>query len=158
MLKCSRICSRDILVYSKRNTVCCSVSGLYKYKNSRTCSETSEYGQTAVLLLCDKWDFISGEQTLLKNAGKASQVRLKSDHVLFPDAFPLAMQDLLCMNNDFPPRAHCLVRWLVTPLSLLYWKNVCMWVIWWPQTIYNKYYILYLIQFNCICSMQWTLA
>ncbi|XP_060785256.1 rab3 GTPase-activating protein catalytic subunit isoform X2 [Neoarius graeffei] len=26
------------------------------------------------------------------------------------DAFPLAMQDLLCMNNDFPPRAHCLVR------------------------------------------------
>ncbi|XP_040922948.1 rab3 GTPase-activating protein catalytic subunit isoform X3 [Toxotes jaculatrix] len=27
------------------------------------------------------------------------------------DAFPLAMKDLLCMNNDFPPRAHCLVRW-----------------------------------------------
>ncbi|XP_074476554.1 rab3 GTPase-activating protein catalytic subunit isoform X3 [Sebastes fasciatus] len=27
------------------------------------------------------------------------------------DAFPMAMQDLLCMNNDFPPRAHCLVRW-----------------------------------------------
>ncbi|XP_068161266.1 rab3 GTPase-activating protein catalytic subunit [Antennarius striatus] len=27
------------------------------------------------------------------------------------DAFPLAMQDLLCMNNDFPARAHCLVRW-----------------------------------------------
>uniref|UniRef100_UPI0037E8220F rab3 GTPase-activating protein catalytic subunit isoform X2 n=1 Tax=Semicossyphus pulcher TaxID=241346 RepID=UPI0037E8220F len=27
------------------------------------------------------------------------------------DAFPSAMQDLLCMNNDFPPRAHCLVRW-----------------------------------------------
>ncbi|XP_077071938.1 rab3 GTPase-activating protein catalytic subunit isoform X4 [Siphateles boraxobius] len=27
------------------------------------------------------------------------------------DAYPLAMQDLLCMNNDFPPRAHCLVRW-----------------------------------------------
>ncbi|XP_027008221.1 rab3 GTPase-activating protein catalytic subunit isoform X2 [Tachysurus fulvidraco] len=27
------------------------------------------------------------------------------------DAFPLAMQDLLCMNNDFPPRAHCIVRW-----------------------------------------------
>ncbi|XP_025765611.1 rab3 GTPase-activating protein catalytic subunit isoform X3 [Oreochromis niloticus] len=27
------------------------------------------------------------------------------------DAIPLAMQDLLCMNNDFPPRAHCLVRW-----------------------------------------------
>ncbi|KAF3854074.1 hypothetical protein F7725_014762 [Dissostichus mawsoni] len=27
------------------------------------------------------------------------------------DSFPLAMQDLLCMNNDFPPRAHCLVRW-----------------------------------------------
>ncbi|XP_006011569.1 rab3 GTPase-activating protein catalytic subunit isoform X2 [Latimeria chalumnae] len=21
------------------------------------------------------------------------------------------MQDMLCMNNDFPPRAHCLVRW-----------------------------------------------
>nr|XP_045004574.1 rab3 GTPase-activating protein catalytic subunit isoform X2 [Jaculus jaculus] len=27
------------------------------------------------------------------------------------DAIPQAMQDLLCMNNDFPPRAHCLVRW-----------------------------------------------
>nr|XP_015213851.1 PREDICTED: rab3 GTPase-activating protein catalytic subunit isoform X3 [Lepisosteus oculatus] len=27
------------------------------------------------------------------------------------DAFPVAMQDLLCMNNDFPPIAHCLVRW-----------------------------------------------
>ncbi|XP_034042016.1 rab3 GTPase-activating protein catalytic subunit [Thalassophryne amazonica] len=27
------------------------------------------------------------------------------------DGVPLAMQDLLCMNNDFPPRAHCLVRW-----------------------------------------------
>ncbi|KAM3591695.1 uncharacterized protein V6R79_005896 [Siganus canaliculatus] len=27
------------------------------------------------------------------------------------DTFPLAMQDLLHMNNDFPPRAHCLVRW-----------------------------------------------
>ncbi|KAM4525060.1 rab3 GTPase-activating protein catalytic subunit isoform 1-T1 [Odontesthes bonariensis] len=27
------------------------------------------------------------------------------------DALPLAMQDLLYMNNDFPPRAHCLVRW-----------------------------------------------
>nr|XP_020635295.1 rab3 GTPase-activating protein catalytic subunit isoform X2 [Pogona vitticeps] len=27
------------------------------------------------------------------------------------NALPVAMQDLLCMNNDFPPRAHCLVRW-----------------------------------------------
>ncbi|KAK2815400.1 hypothetical protein Q5P01_025867 [Channa striata] len=27
------------------------------------------------------------------------------------DAFPVAMQDLMCMDNDFPPRAHCLVRW-----------------------------------------------
>ncbi|XP_016110500.1 rab3 GTPase-activating protein catalytic subunit-like [Sinocyclocheilus grahami] len=27
------------------------------------------------------------------------------------DVCPLALQDLLCMNNDFPPRAHCLVRW-----------------------------------------------
>ena len=25
------------------------------------------------------------------------------------DAIPQSMQDLLCMNNDFPPRAHCLV-------------------------------------------------
>nr|XP_061799403.1 rab3 GTPase-activating protein catalytic subunit-like [Nerophis lumbriciformis] len=25
--------------------------------------------------------------------------------------FPIAMQDLLCTYNDFPPRAHCLVRW-----------------------------------------------
>ncbi|NXC20792.1 RB3GP protein, partial [Corythaeola cristata] len=30
---------------------------------------------------------------------------------LVEDALPLPMQDLLCMNNDFPPRAHCLVRW-----------------------------------------------
>lgn len=27
------------------------------------------------------------------------------------DVIPQSMQDLLCMNNDFPPRAHCLVRW-----------------------------------------------
>ncbi|XP_042620408.1 rab3 GTPase-activating protein catalytic subunit-like [Cyprinus carpio] len=27
------------------------------------------------------------------------------------DVCPLALQDLLCVNNDFPPRAHCLVRW-----------------------------------------------
>ncbi|XP_059822242.1 rab3 GTPase-activating protein catalytic subunit [Hypanus sabinus] len=27
------------------------------------------------------------------------------------DVLPEAMQDLLSMNNDFPPRAHCLVRW-----------------------------------------------
>nr|XP_054590315.1 rab3 GTPase-activating protein catalytic subunit isoform X3 [Nothobranchius furzeri] len=27
------------------------------------------------------------------------------------DILPSAMQDLLCMQNDFPPRAHCLVRW-----------------------------------------------
>ncbi|XP_020865093.1 rab3 GTPase-activating protein catalytic subunit isoform X1 [Phascolarctos cinereus] len=27
------------------------------------------------------------------------------------DAIPQSMQDLLCMSNDFPPRAHCLVRW-----------------------------------------------
>ncbi|XP_067891175.1 rab3 GTPase-activating protein catalytic subunit isoform X2 [Heterodontus francisci] len=27
------------------------------------------------------------------------------------DALPEAMQDLLSMRNDFPPRAHCLVRW-----------------------------------------------
>ncbi|XP_067843347.1 rab3 GTPase-activating protein catalytic subunit isoform X3 [Heptranchias perlo] len=27
------------------------------------------------------------------------------------DALPEAMQDLLSMSNDFPPRAHCLVRW-----------------------------------------------
>uniref|UniRef100_A0A8D0C6M4 Rab3 GTPase-activating protein catalytic subunit n=1 Tax=Salvator merianae TaxID=96440 RepID=A0A8D0C6M4_SALMN len=27
------------------------------------------------------------------------------------DVLPVAMQDLLNMNNDFPPRAHCLVRW-----------------------------------------------
>ncbi|NXI72865.1 RB3GP protein, partial [Anseranas semipalmata] len=30
---------------------------------------------------------------------------------LTEDVLPLPMQDLLCMNNDFPPRAHCLVRW-----------------------------------------------
>nr|XP_042711522.1 rab3 GTPase-activating protein catalytic subunit isoform X4 [Chrysemys picta bellii] len=30
---------------------------------------------------------------------------------LVEDALPLSMQDLLCMDNDFPPRAHCLVRW-----------------------------------------------
>uniref|UniRef100_A0A5F9CZX9 Rab3 GTPase-activating protein catalytic subunit n=1 Tax=Oryctolagus cuniculus TaxID=9986 RepID=A0A5F9CZX9_RABIT len=30
---------------------------------------------------------------------------------LLEDVIPQSMQDLLCMNNDFPPRAHCLVRW-----------------------------------------------
>uniref|UniRef100_A0A8C3A1K4 Rab3 GTPase-activating protein catalytic subunit n=1 Tax=Cyclopterus lumpus TaxID=8103 RepID=A0A8C3A1K4_CYCLU len=30
----------------------------------------------------------------------------KGKDQLEEDAFPLAMQDLLCMNNDFPPRAH----------------------------------------------------
>uniref|UniRef100_H0X8T5 Rab3 GTPase-activating protein catalytic subunit n=1 Tax=Otolemur garnettii TaxID=30611 RepID=H0X8T5_OTOGA len=30
---------------------------------------------------------------------------------IFVDVIPQSMQDLLCMNNDFPPRAHCLVRW-----------------------------------------------
>lgn len=30
---------------------------------------------------------------------------------VFVDVIPQSMQDLLCMNNDFPPRAHCLVRW-----------------------------------------------
>ncbi|XP_077873431.1 rab3 GTPase-activating protein catalytic subunit isoform X4 [Ictidomys tridecemlineatus] len=29
---------------------------------------------------------------------------------ILEDAIPQSMQDLLCMNNDFPPRAHCLVR------------------------------------------------
>uniref|UniRef100_A0A3Q2EFP5 Rab3 GTPase-activating protein catalytic subunit n=1 Tax=Cyprinodon variegatus TaxID=28743 RepID=A0A3Q2EFP5_CYPVA len=27
------------------------------------------------------------------------------------ETLPPAMHDLLCMSNDFPPRAHCLVRW-----------------------------------------------
>ncbi|XP_041431611.1 rab3 GTPase-activating protein catalytic subunit isoform X1 [Xenopus laevis] len=27
------------------------------------------------------------------------------------DSIPVCMQDLLCTNNDFPPVAHCLVRW-----------------------------------------------
>ncbi|KAM4697609.1 rab3 GTPase-activating protein catalytic subunit isoform 2-T2 [Rhinophrynus dorsalis] len=27
------------------------------------------------------------------------------------DVLPVCMQDLLCTNNDFPPVAHCLVRW-----------------------------------------------
>ncbi|XP_066431238.1 rab3 GTPase-activating protein catalytic subunit isoform X1 [Eleutherodactylus coqui] len=27
------------------------------------------------------------------------------------DTLPVCMQDLLCTNNDFPPIAHCLVRW-----------------------------------------------
>ncbi|XP_063144774.1 rab3 GTPase-activating protein catalytic subunit isoform X1 [Candoia aspera] len=40
---------------------------------------------------------------------KSSDKNGKDD--LVEDALPVAMQDLLCMNNDFPPRAHCLVRW-----------------------------------------------
>ncbi|XP_068610477.1 rab3 GTPase-activating protein catalytic subunit [Brachionichthys hirsutus] len=35
----------------------------------------------------------------------------EGDGELEQDAFPSAMQDLLCTNNDFPARAHCLVRW-----------------------------------------------
>ncbi|KAL2081252.1 hypothetical protein ACEWY4_023105 [Coilia grayii] len=42
------------------------------------------------------------KQEVSDNEGKEEQEE---------DAFPAAMQDLLCMNNDFPPRAHCLVRW-----------------------------------------------
>ncbi|XP_073401637.1 rab3 GTPase-activating protein catalytic subunit isoform X1 [Dendrobates tinctorius] len=33
----------------------------------------------------------------------------KGDEV--EDSLPVCMQDLLCTNNDFPPIAHCLVRW-----------------------------------------------
>ncbi|XP_039198299.1 rab3 GTPase-activating protein catalytic subunit isoform X2 [Crotalus tigris] len=40
---------------------------------------------------------------------KSSDKNAKDE--LVEDALPVAMQDLLCMNNDFPPRAHCLVRW-----------------------------------------------
>ncbi|KTF85694.1 hypothetical protein cypCar_00028496 [Cyprinus carpio] len=43
----------------------------------------------------------------LKQESAESQSRDEQEE----DAYPLAMQDLLCMNNDFPPRAHCLVRW-----------------------------------------------
>ncbi|XP_042611116.1 rab3 GTPase-activating protein catalytic subunit isoform X2 [Cyprinus carpio] len=43
----------------------------------------------------------------LKQESAESQSRDEHEE----DAYPLAMQDLLCMNNDFPPRAHCLVRW-----------------------------------------------
>lgn len=44
----------------------------------------------------------------------------------FADALPLPMQDLLCMNNDFPPRAHCLVRWYVYCLSSLIQRNIAV--------------------------------
>ncbi|KAM6897052.1 rab3 GTPase-activating protein catalytic subunit [Xenentodon cancila] len=33
------------------------------------------------------------------------------DDKLEEDALPVAVQDILCKENDFPPRAHCLVRW-----------------------------------------------
>ncbi|XP_074519862.1 rab3 GTPase-activating protein catalytic subunit isoform X2 [Halichoeres trimaculatus] len=44
---------------------------------------------------------------ILKQEGENDNEKEKIEE----DAFPAAMQDLLCMNNDFPPRAHCLVRW-----------------------------------------------
>lgn len=64
-------------------------------------------------------------QQIVKAGMNQRKVRLAFDLVSWPltssacverclllsDAYPLAMQDLLCMNNDFPPRAHCLVRW-----------------------------------------------
>ncbi|XP_029383713.1 rab3 GTPase-activating protein catalytic subunit isoform X2 [Echeneis naucrates] len=43
----------------------------------------------------------------LKQEAEKDNEKVKQEE----DAFPLAMQDLLCMKNDFPPRAHCLVRW-----------------------------------------------
>ncbi|XP_063789852.1 rab3 GTPase-activating protein catalytic subunit isoform X2 [Pseudophryne corroboree] len=35
----------------------------------------------------------------------------KEDEVEGEDTLPVCMQDLLCMSNDFPAIAHCLVRW-----------------------------------------------
>uniref|UniRef100_A0A3Q3AZ99 Rab3 GTPase-activating protein catalytic subunit n=1 Tax=Kryptolebias marmoratus TaxID=37003 RepID=A0A3Q3AZ99_KRYMA len=43
----------------------------------------------------------------LKEEFETEDVKDKSEE----DTLPSAMQDLLCMHNDFPPRAHCLVRW-----------------------------------------------
>ncbi|XP_061548192.1 rab3 GTPase-activating protein catalytic subunit isoform X2 [Phycodurus eques] len=34
-----------------------------------------------------------------------------ANHEVEEATFPFAMQDLLSTSNDFPPRAHCLVRW-----------------------------------------------
>ncbi|ETE60790.1 Rab3 GTPase-activating protein catalytic subunit, partial [Ophiophagus hannah] len=47
---------------------------------------------------------------------------------LVEDALPVAMQDLLCMNNDFPPRAHCLVRCQVPVFVQIHHRNRKMYV------------------------------
>ncbi|XP_078084240.1 rab3 GTPase-activating protein catalytic subunit isoform X7 [Mustelus asterias] len=44
------------------------------------------------------------------------------------DALPETMQDLLSMNNDFPPRAHCLVRCQVTLFVQIQQKSRRMYV------------------------------
>ncbi|XP_077584476.1 rab3 GTPase-activating protein catalytic subunit [Stigmatopora nigra] len=41
----------------------------------------------------------------VQDHGSSSNMELEETN------FPIAMQDLLCTYNDFPPRAHCLVRW-----------------------------------------------
>ncbi|XP_071978369.1 rab3 GTPase-activating protein catalytic subunit isoform X3 [Engystomops pustulosus] len=43
---------------------------------------------------------------LVQDSGERDE---KEDEV--EDTLPVSMQDLLCTNNDFPPIAHCLVRW-----------------------------------------------
>ncbi|KAL7991749.1 hypothetical protein Chor_016005 [Crotalus horridus] len=43
-------------------------------------------------------------------------------------ALPVAMQDLLCMNNDFPPRAHCLVRCQVPVFVQIHHRSRKMYV------------------------------
>lgn len=51
--------------------------------------------------------------SLAKNIISYQKKKKKEFSNFYPDAIPLAVQNLLCENNDFPPRAHCLVRWWV---------------------------------------------
>lgn len=48
----------------------------------------------------------------LKQSNEEDQYFDESDGSADDDVhFPACMQDMMSLENDFPPRAHCLVRW-----------------------------------------------
>lgn len=47
----------------------------------------------------------------MSSVARRLEIKSTLESTLDPDAVPLAVQNLLSENNDFPPRAHCLVRW-----------------------------------------------
>uniref|UniRef100_A0A8C1Z1V5 Rab3 GTPase-activating protein catalytic subunit n=1 Tax=Cyprinus carpio TaxID=7962 RepID=A0A8C1Z1V5_CYPCA len=87
----------------------------------------SEWERFTLCKLCSDWSDVPGEITSGSWEEHTQEINfadfrfsithhcLKQESAetvsLLSDVCPLALQDLLCVNNDFPPRAHCLVRW-----------------------------------------------